>query len=59
MSRSIREHRTAARAWDTARAASTTTRKAGDSSWQQWAKKEARSTRRQLKAQTSKRQGGK
>ena len=51
--RSLREHRTAARAWDAARAAATSTRRAGDSSWQEWAKHEAKKARGRLKGQAA------
>lgn len=54
--RTLRDHRTAARAWDVARSAAQSTR-ASDPAWAAWAKREARSTRRQLKAQKASKRG--
>lgn len=51
--RSIREHRTAAKAWDAARAATTSSR-ANDPQWAEWAKRQGKAARRQLKAQQRK-----
>jgi hypothetical protein len=56
--RTLREHRTAAKAWDAARAASTSTRRTSDPNWAAWAEQNARHSRRQLKAQKAGRKGG-
>jgi hypothetical protein len=52
--RTLREHRTAAKAWDTARAAGGATSRHGDAAWSTWQKAQAKQSRRRLKAQSSK-----
>jgi hypothetical protein len=48
--RTLREHRTAARAWDVARSAAQSSR-SRDPAWAEWAKREARAASRALRKQ--------
>lgn len=54
--RTLREHRTAAKAWDASRAAATSTR-APEAGWSDWAKRKASHARRQLAAQKAAKKG--
>jgi hypothetical protein len=52
--RSLREHRTAAKAWDATRAAGGDTSRRNDPQWAAFAKRAAKRSRRQLRAQQGK-----